>query len=49
MNSAPFPLKNLGLVTIPLAFIVGIVVSLWKSERQALEEFAEVEIGNLFT
>ncbi|MDB9534775.1 sodium/solute symporter [Dolichospermum planctonicum CS-1226] len=41
--SAPFPLKNPGLVTIPLAFIVGIVVSLWKTERQAQEKFAEVE------
>ncbi|QIR35698.1 hypothetical protein HCG51_02300 [Tolypothrix sp. PCC 7910] len=26
--TAPFPFKNPGLVTIPLAFIVGIVVSL---------------------
>jgi len=30
-------------VTIPLAFIVGMVVSLWKTERQAQEKFAEVE------
>ncbi|MBW4593226.1 MAG: sodium/solute symporter [Brasilonema angustatum HA4187-MV1] len=41
--SAPFPLKNPGLITIPLAFLVGIVVSLLASERQAQEKFAEVE------
>ncbi|MDZ8187934.1 MAG: sodium/solute symporter [Nostoc sp. ChiSLP02] len=40
---APFPLKNPGLVTIPLAFIVAIVVSLLGTERQAQEKFAEVE------
>ncbi|OUL19032.1 sodium/solute symporter [Nostoc sp. 106C] len=40
---ALFPLKNPGLVTIPLAFIVGIVVSLMFSEKQAEEKFAEVE------
>jgi cation/acetate symporter len=41
--SAPFPLKNPGLVSIPLAFIVGIVVSLATSERAAEERFDEVE------
>ncbi|MEH2349878.1 MAG: sodium/solute symporter [Nostoc sp.] len=41
--SAPFPLKNPGLVTIPLAFIVAIVVSLLTTEQQAQEKFAEVE------
>ncbi|MBP5975570.1 cation/acetate symporter ActP [Brasilonema sp. CT11] len=41
--SAPFPLKNPGLITIPLAFLVGIVVSLLASEQQAQEKFAEVE------
>ncbi|MBD2210363.1 cation/acetate symporter ActP [Nostoc linckia FACHB-104] len=41
--TAPFPLKNPGLVTIPLAFIVGIVVSLLYSEQEAQERFAEVE------
>ncbi|MBR8836321.1 MAG: sodium/solute symporter [Stigonema ocellatum SAG 48.90 = DSM 106950] len=35
--SAPFPLKNPGLVTIPLAFLVGIVVSLLSTEPQAQE------------
>jgi cation/acetate symporter len=36
-------LKNPGLVSIPLAFIVGIVVSLATSERAAEERFDEVE------
>ncbi|MEG4317806.1 MULTISPECIES: sodium/solute symporter [unclassified Microcoleus] len=42
-TEAIFPLKNPGLVTIPLSFIVGIGVSLWKSDRQAYEKFSEVE------
>ncbi len=41
--SAPFPLKNPGLVSIPLAFLVGIIVSLLGSEQKAQEKFAEVE------
>jgi cation/acetate symporter len=42
-DAAIFPLKNPGLITIPLAFIVGIVVSLLGSEQQAQDKFAEVE------
>ena len=42
-SSALFPLKNPGLVTIPLSFIVGIVVSLLAPERLAQQKFAEVE------
>lgn len=42
-TEAIFPLKNPGLVTIPLSFLVGIGVSLWKSDRQAFEKFSEVE------
>ena len=41
--SAPFPLKNPGLISIPLAFLVGIAVSLLGNESQAQEKFAEVE------
>jgi cation/acetate symporter len=41
--SAPFPLKNPGLVTIPLSFVVGIVVSLLTPEAGAAERYAEVE------
>jgi cation/acetate symporter len=41
--SAPFPLKNPGLISIPLAFIVAIVVSLLSTEEKAQEKFAEVE------
>jgi cation/acetate symporter len=42
-DSAPFPLKNPGLVTIPLAFLVGMVVSLLTPERDAAERFAELQ------
>lgn len=42
-SSALFPLKNPGLVTIPLSFIVGIVVSLIAPERLAQQKFASVE------
>ncbi|OLP19715.1 cation acetate symporter [Leptolyngbya sp. 'hensonii'] len=41
--SAPFPLKNPGLISIPLAFLVGIVVSLLTHEEAAMEKFSEVE------
>jgi cation/acetate symporter len=40
---ALFPLNNPGLVTIPLSFLVGMVVSLLAPEREAAERFAEVE------
>jgi cation/acetate symporter len=42
-TSALFPLKNPGLVTIPLSFLVGIVVSLLNPEQVASDKFAEVE------
>ncbi|MBN8226123.1 cation/acetate symporter ActP [Corallococcus macrosporus] len=41
--SALFPLKNPGIVTIPLSFIVGWVVSLLSPEDEASRRFAEVE------
>ena len=41
--SAPFPLRNPGLITIPLAFLVGMAVSLLAPEREARERFAEME------
>ena len=34
-----FPLKNPALVTIPLSFLVGIVVSLLTEERVADDQF----------
>lgn len=40
-SSALFPLKNPGLISIPLAFIVGIVVSLVSPEAQSEEKFDE--------
>jgi cation/acetate symporter len=42
-TSALFPLTNPGLVTIPLSFAVGIVVSLMTQEPSAIAKFAELE------
>jgi cation/acetate symporter len=41
--TASFPLTNPGLVTIPLSFAVGIVVSLLTPERDSLAKFADLE------
>ncbi|MBL1174999.1 sodium:solute symporter family transporter [Pantanalinema sp. GBBB05] len=41
--SAPFPLKNPGLVSIPLAFAVGIIVSLLSQEDTAATKFDQAE------
>ncbi len=41
--TAWFPLRNPGLVTIPLSFAVGIAVSLASPEPEAARRFAEVE------
>jgi cation/acetate symporter len=41
--SAPFPLSNPGLVTIPLSFAVGIGVSLLAPEPEAERRFHELE------
>lgn len=41
--SAPFPLKNPGLVSIPLAFAVGIIVSLLSQEDAAATKFDQAE------
>jgi cation/acetate symporter len=42
-DSAPFPLRNPGLVTIPLSFLVGMAVSLLAPEREAASGFAEFQ------
>ena len=42
-DSAPFPLKNPGLVSIPLAFVVGMVVSLLTPEPEASQGFDEMQ------
>jgi cation/acetate symporter len=42
-SSAPFPLRNPGLISMPLAIVTGIVVSLIWPEREAEARFAEVE------
>ena len=41
--AAYFPLKNPALVTIPLSFAVGIVVSLMTEDAESLAKFAQVE------
>ena len=41
--SAPFPLKNPALITIPLSFAVGMLVSLLTPEPGMLEKYAAVE------
>jgi cation/acetate symporter len=41
--TAPFPLKNPGLVTIPLSFLVGIGVSLFTQESDAGERFPQMQ------
>jgi cation/acetate symporter len=38
-DSAPFPLRNPGLVSIPLAFLAGMAVSLIAPEPEAAERF----------
>jgi cation/acetate symporter len=40
--SAPFPLRNPGLISIPLAFLVAIVVSLIWREPEAEAKFADM-------
>ncbi|MGQ0737343.1 MAG: sodium:solute symporter family transporter [Acidobacteriota bacterium] len=42
-TSAPFPLTNPGLVSIPLSFLVGIVVSLAWPEPEAARRFKALE------
>jgi len=42
-ETALFPLKNPGAVTLPLAFLVGVVVSLLQPEPSAAAQFAQVE------
>ena len=41
--SAPFPLRNPGLITIPLSFLVGMAVSKLWPEPEAQARFAEVQ------
>jgi cation/acetate symporter len=42
-ESAPFPLRNPGLFSIPLAFLVGMAVSVLWPEAEAARRFAEVQ------
>ncbi|MEP7763666.1 cation acetate symporter [Sanguibacter sp. 25GB23B1] len=47
VDFAWFPLENPGLVTIPLAFLLGIVGTLTSKERPDLEKYAEMEVRSL--
>ncbi len=40
---APFPLRNPGLITIPLSFVVGALVSTLFPEQEASDRFVEVQ------
>ncbi|WP_369375821.1 cation acetate symporter [Promicromonospora sp. Populi] len=42
-----FPLDNPGIVTIPLAFVLGIVGTYLSKERSAPEKYAEMEVRSL--
>jgi cation/acetate symporter len=42
-GEAWFPLRNPGIVTIPLAFIVAVVVSLWRPVADEQRRFVELE------
>ena len=41
--SAPFPLRNPALVTIPLAFLAAVAVSLLRPSRAGQEQFAKLQ------
>jgi cation/acetate symporter len=47
-TSAWFPLRNPALITIPLAFAVGYVVSLRSPERGAATRYVEFERQMMF-
>jgi cation/acetate symporter len=41
--AAPFPLRNPGLITVPLSFLTGFVASLVWPDAEASRRFTEVE------
>ena len=47
IDFAWFPLENPGIITIPLAFLLGIVGTLTSKERPDLEKYAEMEVRSL--
>lgn len=42
-ETAPFPWRNPGLISIPLAFATGMIVSLARPEKEAAEQFAAMQ------
>ncbi|CPU66129.1 SSS sodium solute transporter [Mycobacteroides abscessus] len=47
IDFAIFPLSNPGIVSIPLAFLLGIVGTLLSREKPHPEKFAEMEVRSL--
>ncbi|MBX9245059.1 cation acetate symporter [Actinotalea ferrariae] len=47
VDFAIFPLSNPGIISIPLAFLLGIVGTLLSKERPDVEKFAEMEVRSL--
>jgi cation/acetate symporter len=47
VDFAVFPLENPGIVSIPLAFLLGIVGTLLSKEKPHPEKFAEMEVRSL--
>ncbi len=47
VDFAVFPLENPGIVSIPLAFVLGIVGTLLSKEKPHPEKFAEMEVRSL--
>ncbi|MFA5353687.1 MAG: hypothetical protein WC291_05615, partial [Thermodesulfovibrionales bacterium] len=44
LPKAPFPLKNPGLISMGMAFLMGILVSLMSPEKRAQEMFEEEKL-----
>jgi cation/acetate symporter len=42
-----FPLDNPGIVSIPLAFVLGIIGTLTSKEQTNVDKFAEMEVRSL--
>jgi len=47
IDFAVFPLANPGIISIPLAFVLGIVGTLISKEKPDLERFAQMEVRSL--
>jgi cation/acetate symporter len=43
-EEAIFPLKNPALISFPAAFLTGIIISLWRPNKQAQQKFEEEKL-----